>query len=194
MEDKTPGNPWTKRLLIWMAALFALVVAVQMIGGGRAAAGEPISYSQFVRSVDAGEVQGVTITTSSNGNATISGRYENGKTFLTVAPADARVSDRLIGKNVAVRVKEEEGSSLWLLLLYNSLPFLLILGISIFAMRQMQKGAGSGAMGFGKSRAKMLTEKQGRVTFADVAGIDEAREELQEIVEYLKDPGKFARL
>ena len=79
-------------------------------------------------------------------------------------------------------------------MLYNSLPFLLILGISFFVMRQMQKNAGSGAMGFGKSRARMLTEKQGRVTFADVAGIDEAREELQEIVEYLKDPGKFARL
>ena len=74
------------------------------------------------------------------------------------------------------------------------MPFLLILGISFFVMRQMQKNAGSGAMGFGKSRAKMLTEKHGRVTFADVAGIDEAREELQEIVEYLKDPGKFARL
>jgi cell division protease FtsH len=79
-------------------------------------------------------------------------------------------------------------------MLYNSLPLLLIIGISFFVMRQMQKNAGSGAMGFGKSRARMLTEKQGRVTFADVAGIDEAREELQEIVEYLKDPGKFARL
>ena len=79
-------------------------------------------------------------------------------------------------------------------MLYNSLPFLLMLGIAFFVMRQMQKNAGSGAMGFGKSRARMLTEKQGRVTFADVAGIDEAREELQEIVEFLKDPTKFARL
>src|SRR3546814_4823200 len=69
-----------------------------------------------------------------------------------------------------------------------------MIGISFFIMRQMQKNAGSGAMGFGRSRAKLLTEKQGKVTFADVAGIDEAREELQEIVEYLKDPGKFARL
>ncbi|HEY8434998.1 MAG TPA: ATP-dependent zinc metalloprotease FtsH, partial [Sphingomicrobium sp.] len=93
-----------------------------------------------------------------------------------------------------VQAKGDEGTSIWLYMLYNSLPFLLILGISFFVMRQMQKNAGSGAMGFGKSRARMLTEKQGRVTFADVAGIDEAREELQEIVEYLKDPGKFARL
>ena len=100
----------------------------------------------------------------------------------------------MVQKGVAVQVKAEEQSSIWLYMLYNSLPFLLILGISFFVMRQMQKNAGSGAMGFGKSRARMLTEKQGRVTFQDVAGIDEAREELQEIVEYLKDPGKFARL
>ena len=81
-----------------------------------------------------------------------------------------------------------------MLLLYQSLPFLLILGIAFFVMRQMQKNAGSGAMGFGRSKAKLLTEKHGRVTFDDVAGIDEAREELQEIVEFLKDPTKFARL
>ncbi len=78
--------------------------------------------------------------------------------------------------------------------LYQSLPFLLILGIAFFVMRQMQKNAGSGAMGFGRSKAKLLTEKHGRVTFDDVAGIDEAREELQEIVEFLRDPTKFARL
>src|SRR5690349_25029120 len=87
----------------------------------------------------------------------------------------------LISKGVAVQAKGDEGTSIWLYMLYNSLPFLLILGISFFVMRQMQKNAGSGAMGFGKSRARMLTEKQGRVTFSDVAGIDEAREELQEI-------------
>ena len=122
------------------------------------------------------------------------GKLDSGEDFHTIAPADANVADRLIQKGVAVQVKAEEQSSIWLYMLYNSLPFLLILGISFFVMRQMQKNAGSGAMGFGKSRARMLTEKQGRVTFADVAGIDEAREELQEIVEYLKDPGKFARL
>jgi cell division protease FtsH len=103
--------------------------------------------------------------------------------FHTVAHGDANVSDRLIQKGVAVQVKAEEQSSIWLYMLYNSLPFLLILGISFFVMRQMQKNAGSGAMGFGKSRARMLTQKEGRVTFADVAGIDEAREELQDIVE-----------
>ncbi|MCL6729918.1 ATP-dependent zinc metalloprotease FtsH [Sphingomonas hankyongi] len=194
-KNKKPGNPWTKSLLIWVGILFALVLFVQMIdGGSRSATGQAIAYSEFVKQVDEGNVRTVTMATGSSGNATITGKLESGEEFRTTAPADANVSDRLIGKGVAVQVKAEEQSSIWLYMLYNSLPFLLILGISFFVMRQMQKNAGSGAMGFGKSRARMLTEKHGRVTFSDVAGIDEAREELQEIVEYLKDPGKFARL
>ncbi len=193
-NEKKPTNPWTKSLFIWMAVLLGLVLFVQSIGGGRAATGEAMAYSEFVNQVDEGNVQTVIMAASPSGNATITGKLANGQAFRTTAPSDANVSDRLIAKGVAVQVKAEEQSSFWLILLYQSLPFLLILGISFFVMRQMQKNAGSGAMGFGKSRARMLTEKQGKVTFADVAGIDEAREELQEIVEYLKDPGKFARL
>jgi len=194
-KDKKPGNPWTKSLLIWIGVLFALVLLVQMIdGGSRTTAGAAIPYSEFVRQVNEGDVRAVTIASNSGSNSQITGKLASGETFHTLAPADAKVTDLLISKGVAVQAKAEEGSSIWLYMLYNSLPFLLILGISFFVMRQMQKNAGSGAMGFGKSRARMLTEKQGRVTFADVAGIDEAREELQEIVEYLKDPGKFARL
>src|SRR4051812_47015723 len=194
-KDKKPGNPWTKSLLIWVGVLFALVLFVQMIdGGSKTQAGNAVAYSDFIRQVNEGNVRAVTIATGAGNNSQISGKLASGEAFHTVAPGDANVSDRLIQKGVAVQVKGEEGSSIWLYMLYNSLPFLLILGISFFVMRQMQKNAGSGAMGFGKSRARMLTEKQGRVTFADVAGIDEAREELQEIVEYLKDPGKFARL
>src|SRR6478752_1125064 len=194
-KEKKPGNPWTKSLLIWAGVLFALVLFVQMIdGGSRAATGQAIPYSEFVKQVDEQNVRTVLMSTSSTGNSTISGKLASGEDFHTVAPAGTNVADRMIQKGVAVQVKAEEQGSIWLYMLYNSLPFLLILGISFFVMRQMQKNAGSGAMGFGKSRARMLTEKQGRVTFADVAGIDEAREELQEIVEYLKDPGKFARL
>ena len=193
-QGKKPGNPWTKSLLIWVAVLFGLVLFVRAFDSGSAAQGEPLAYSDFVKQVDEGNVQAVTIATSATGNVSVSGKMADGKAFRTVAPGDANVSDRLIAKGVGVAVKAEEQSSVWLILLYQSLPFLLILAISFFVMRQMQKNAGGGAMGFGKSRARMLTEKQGRVTFADVAGIDEAREELQEIVEYLKDPGKFARL
>ena len=194
MSEKKPGNPWTKSLLIWIGVLFGLVLFVQMIEGPRAAASQAIPYSEFVRQVDEGTVKSVTTSTNATGNQVITGKTATGEAFRTLAPADAQVTERLLQRNVQIQAKEAEQSSFWLILLYQSLPFLLILGISFFVMRQMQKNAGSGAMGFGKSRARMLTEKQGRVTFADVAGIDEAREELQEIVEYLKDPGKFARL
>src|SRR3954471_21476891 len=195
-KEKKPGNPWMKSLLIWAGVLFALVLFVQMIdGGSRTATGQAIPYSEFVRQVDDGSVRSVTMASGgTTGNSTITGKLDSGEIFHTVAPAGTNVADRMVQKGVAVQVKAEEQGSIWLYMLYNSLPFLLILGISFFVMRQMQKNAGSGAMGFGKSRARMLTQKEGRVTFADVAGIDEAREELQEIVEYLKDPGKFARL
>ena len=183
MNEKKPGNPWTRSLLIWVGILFGLVLFVQMIDGPRSAAGEPMPYSEFVRQADEGNVRSVTTAATPAGNQTITGKLSNGEAFRTTAPKDAQVTDRLIAKGVQVQAKESEQSSFWLILLYQSLPFLLILGISFFVMRQMQKNAGSGAMGFGKSRARMLTEKQGRVTFADVAGIDEAREELQEIVE-----------
>ena len=196
MNEKKPANPWTKSLLIWAGVLLGLVLFVQLIdGGSRAAPGQAIAYSDFIRQVDEGNVRAVTMATQSAGaGAQITGKLANGTVFRTVAPPDANVSDRLLGKGVAVAVKAEEQSSLLTLLLYQSLPFLLILGVSFFVFKQMQKNAGSGAMGFGKSRARMLTQKEGRITFADVAGIDEAREELQEIVEFLKDPGKFARL
>ena len=194
MNENKPANPWAKSLMIWMAVLFGLVMLSQMFGGTRAAPAGAIAYSQFINDVDEGNVQSVTIATSLGGNVAISGKLEGGKAFTTTAPADANVSDRLVAKGVAVQVKAEEQSSFWMIMLINSLPFIIILGISFFVMRQMQKNAGGGAMGFGKSRAKMLTQKEGRVTFADVAGIDEAREELEEIVEYLRDPGKFARL
>src|SRR3954467_9402330 len=195
-KDKKPGNPWTKSLLIWAGVLLALVLFVQMIdGGSRTQTGQAMAYSEFVRQVDEGNVRTVNIAAGgSTSNSAIAGKLASGEDFHTIAPAGSDIADRMVQKGVAVQVKAEEQSSIWLYMLYNSLPFLLILGISFFVMRQMQKNAGSGAMGFGKSRARMLTQKEGRVTFQDVAGIDEAREELQEIVEYLKDPGKFARL
>ena len=191
-DDKEPKqpNPWMKSLAIWMGILLALVVFVSMFEStSRGAAGDQIAYSEFLARVDEGTVREADI-----GEGVISGKFTNGSAFSTNAPADPMLIQRLADKNVTFRAKPAEQTSFWMIMLYQSLPFLLILGIAFFVMRQMQKNAGSGAMGFGKSRARMLTEKHGKVTFDDVAGIDEAREELQEIVDFLKDPTKFARL
>src|SRR5207245_8776126 len=140
--------------------------------GSRADAGQSIPDSEFARQVDDSNVRTVLMSTSTTGNSTISGKLASGQDFHTVAPAGSNVADHLIQKGVDVQVKAEEQASIWMYMLYNSLPFLLMIGIAFFVMRQMQKNAGSGAMGFGKSRARMLTEKQGRGTFAHVAGID----------------------
>jgi cell division protease FtsH len=190
-DDKEPqGNPWMKSLAIWAGILLALVLFVSIFDSGtRGSAAGGIAYSEFLQRVDEGQVRDAEIA----GNI-ISGHLTNGTTFRTYAPADPSIVQRLADKNVAFAAKPEAQPSFWMLLLYQSLPFLLMIGIGFFVFRQMQKNAGSGAMGFGKSRAKLLTEKHGRVTFDDVAGIDEAREELQEIVDFLKDPTKFARL
>ena len=191
-DDKEPKqpSPWMKSLAIWMGILLALVVFVSMFeSSSRSAAGDQIAYSEFLARVDEGTVREADI-----GEGVISGKYANGSAFSTNAPNDPMLIQRLADKNVTFRAKPAEQTSFWMIMLYQSLPFLLILGIAFFVMRQMQKNAGSGVMGFGKSRARMLTEKHGRVTFDDVAGIDEAREELQEIVDFLKDPTKFARL
>ena len=124
----------------------------------------------------------------------ISGHYKDGRAFQTYAPSDPQLVDTLYNKGVAITAKPPSDGNSWLLtLLINGLPLLLFLGVWIYMSRQMQGGAGK-AMGFGKSKAKLLTEAQGRVTFEDVAGVDEAKEDLQEIVEFLRDPQKFQKL
>ncbi|UVO52528.1 ATP-dependent zinc metalloprotease FtsH [Sphingomonas sp. SUN019] len=180
-----------KSLLIWVGILMALAVVVTMFDGrSTAAQGNTLAYSTFLDRVDSGGVKDVNIS-----RELITGTLENGDKFRTYPVQDATLVEKLRKAGVQVAGKPEDGPSIWMVLLYQSLPFLLFLGIAFFVLRQMQKGGGAGgAMGFGKSRAKMLTQKEGKVTFQDVAGIDEAREELEEIVEFLKDPTKFARL
>ncbi|MES2450592.1 MAG: ATP-dependent zinc metalloprotease FtsH [Pseudomonadota bacterium] len=188
--DNGGGNPWMKSLLIWVGILVALALFVTLIDGRtQPAASSTIPYSAFLDKVEAGTVQDVNVA-----GEVITGTLKDSSKFRTYAPSDPRLTDRLREKNVTITAKPEEGPPIWQYLLVQSLPFLLFLGIAFFVLRQMQKNSGSGAMGFGKSRAKMLTQREGKVTFDDVAGIDEAREELQEIVEFLKDPTKFARL
>ena len=190
-DDKGPTlNPWMRSLAIWIAILASLALFVSIFEGRSADTGAKAqSYSNFVANVDAGKVKDVT----QSGNV-ITGTLKNGELFTTYAVPDPQFATRMLQAGVEFSGKPEESPSFWQFLLYQSLPILLFLGVGFFIMRQMQKGAGNGAMGFGKSRAKMLTEKHGRVTFEDVAGIDEAREELEEIVDFLKDPTKFSKL
>ena len=195
-NDKQPGqdgggNNWARNLLLWVGIAVALAVLVAMLGDrATTPAGQQLSYSGFVAKVKDGSVKKVEIA-----GTAIKGTMKDNSTFSTNAGVpDPQLVQRLIDNNVEVVAKPEETPSLWQYLLVQSLPFVLMLAIAFFVIRQMQKSSGSGAMGFGTSRARMLTEKQGTVTFDDVAGIDEAREELQEIVEFLKDPTKFARL
>jgi cell division protease FtsH len=191
-NEKPPEgpNPWMKSLLIWVGILVALALFVSLIDTRAVGTGaNQIAYSTFLDKVESGLVHDVNIA-----GEVVTGTYSDNTKFRTFAPQDPRLTDRLREKGVVISAKPEDGAPIWQILLMQSLPFFLFLGLGYFVLRQMQKNSGSGAMGFGKSRAKMLTQKEGRVTFDDVAGIDEAREELQEIVEFLKDPTKFARL
>ncbi|WP_265528756.1 ATP-dependent zinc metalloprotease FtsH [Sphingomicrobium marinum] len=193
-QQQPPQSNWTKSLIVWVAIIFGMVLFVQALSGTSGnEAGEQIPYSEFMSDVEEGKIRSVNVAESNSASTRISGEREGTK-FVTIAPANADYASTFQENGVAFQVREEKQASFWQIMLYQSLPFILILGIAFFVIRQMQKNAGGGAMGFGKSKAKMLNEAKGKVTFEDVAGIDEAREELQEIVEFLKDPGKFARL
>jgi len=147
-----------------------------------------VPFSEFVKNVTGGEIRGVTL----DGEKVRFTGPDNREQF-TIRPGDADVTNLLIANDVAIRAEQQETSGLQSFLM-TVFPFLLLIGVWIYFMNRMQGGGRGGAMGFGKSKAKLLTEKQGRVTFDDVAGIDEAKEELEEIVEFLRNPQKFSKL
>jgi cell division protease FtsH len=189
-DDQPQGNPWIKSLLVWGGIFLALLLVVSMFGSRVDTTATTIPYSAFRSQVSEGLVRSVEIAPER-----ITGTLKNGGQFATVpVPGDSDLPKLLADNNVQYAGKAAEQPNMLMYILFNSLPFLLILGVAFFALRQMQKGGGSGAMGFGKSKAKLLTERSGRVTFDDVAGIDEAREELEEIVEFLRDPSRFSKL
>ena len=181
------GN--ARNIAFWVV-LFLLVLALFNLFSGNNAnlQSRELSYSEFVSSVNGGGVTNVTLD-----GERIRFRGSDGADYVTIKPADANVSEFLIEQNVAVRAEQQEQSGFQTFIL-SLLPFLLLIGVWVFFMNRMQGGGKGGAMGFGKSKAKMLTQKEGRVTFDDVAGIDEAKEELEEIVEFLRNPQKFSRL
>ncbi|MEZ5882848.1 MAG: ATP-dependent zinc metalloprotease FtsH [Paracoccaceae bacterium] len=181
------GN--ARNLAFW-AVLFLLILALfNLFGDGQNAVNaRSTSYSDFIARVDKDEVASVRLD-----GETVTYQAADGTTYTTVKPESDPIAERLIAKGIEVNVVRQEQSG-FMSLLGVWLPFLVLIGIWIFFMNRMQGGGKGGAMGFGKSRAKLLTEKHGRVTFDDVAGIDEAKEELEEIVEFLRNPQKFSRL
>jgi cell division protease FtsH len=184
-------NPNFQKLAIWVAVLVLLAALFNLFNSpAQNRRGNEMSYSEFIAAVDSGRIADVTIA----GNRIYGSLTEGGQQFTTYAPDDRMLVERLEKKGIKFKARpsDEDVPSLTSVLL-NWFPMLLLIGVWVFFMRQMQSGSGR-AMGFGKSRAKLLTERQGRITFDDVAGVDEAKSDLEEIVEFLRDPQKFQRL
>ncbi|KEC56587.1 ATP-dependent zinc metalloprotease FtsH [Bartonella koehlerae] len=179
-----------RSLLIWGVIALILIVSFSLFNGdSQRSGGGELSYSEFLQKVENNELQAVTIQ-----GQKLTGKTVENRVISTYAPRDPGLIQKLESKNVNVKaVPESSGNSIFLNLLFSLLPVIIIVGAWIFFMRQMQSGS-RGAMGFGKSKAKLLNEAQGRVTFQDVAGVEEAKQDLQEIVEFLREPQKFQRL
>ena len=184
------NNGNLRNIIVWVILAFSLLGLYNLVDNPIVTKNQTeISFSQLLAEVDAGNVVDVEIAGDN-----ISGHYSDGRSFKTFAPSDPTLIDRLYNRGVSISAKpEKEGGSILLNILISWFPMLLLIAVWIFFMRQMQGGGGK-AMGFGKSKAKLLNEKSGKVTFEDVAGVDEAKDDLQEIVEFLKDPSKFQRL
>ncbi|MCL5808794.1 MAG: ATP-dependent zinc metalloprotease FtsH [Deltaproteobacteria bacterium] len=180
-------NPLQKNIALWLVISLVFVMIYHLFNQPKTAQMEVI-YSDFLSYVDKAQVTEVTIQGDN-----ISGRLSSGKAFKTFAPKDAGVITLLKEKGVRISAKPLDDSPWYMTVLVSWLPMLLLIGVWIFFMRQMQGGGGK-AMAFGKSRARLVTDKTKKVTFADVAGVEEAKAELQEVIDFLRDPKKYTRL
>src|SRR5688572_29782753 len=183
-------NDLAKNLLLWVIVAVVLMVVFQAFGP-RAAGSETLAYDQFVQQVQTDRIKEVKI---GEDRTTISGERKDGSKFTTYSPGDKDLVNDLITHKVAIEQAPPQNGPSLLYILINVLPWLLFIGIWVYFMRQMQQGGSKGAMSFGRSRAKLQGEDQVKVTLADVAGCDEAKEEVGELVEFLRDPSKFQKL
>src|ERR1700689_673364 len=179
-----------RNFALWVIIVLLLLALFTLFQNpGQHTTSQDISFSQLLSEVDNGRARDVLIQ-----GPEIHGTFTDARSFQTYAPGDPTLVQRLYNKGVSITARPQTENVPWFVsLLISWLPFVALIGVWIFLSRQMQ-GAGGKALGFGKSRAKLLTEAHGRVTFEDVAGVDEAKQDLQEIVEFLRDPGKFQRL
>ncbi|MDN5248710.1 MAG: ATP-dependent zinc metalloprotease FtsH [Alphaproteobacteria bacterium] len=177
--------------MIWGFVALSLIAIFSFYGGnGQKSAPTQLTYTEFLNKVDSGEIRSVAIQGSQ-----LTGQSKINKNYKTVAPFDPQLISKLQRKNVDIKAELPNPNSGFLLnLIISMLPVLLLIGVWVFFMRQMQGAGRGGAMGFGKSKARLLTQTAGKITFADVAGVDEAKQDLEEIVEFLKDPKKFQKL
>ncbi|KTD22668.1 cell division protease ftsH [Legionella lansingensis] len=179
-----------KNLFLWLIIAIVLVSVFSNFGPRHTSA-EKISYSNFLKEVDQGMISSVTI----EDNKVIKGLTKNNHRFVTYMPMqDEALLGELLKNQVDISGQEKQQESFLLHLFINWFPMLLLIGVWVFFMRQMQGGGGRGAMSFGRSRARLLGEDQVKITFADVAGVDEAKEEVKELVDFLRDPSKFQNL
>jgi len=177
-----------KNLLLWVVIALVLMMVFNNFGPKQPSP-LTVEYSKFINDVQQGQVRKVVIE-----GRTIKGTRHNGKDFVTYNPGDAGLIGDLLKNNVEIVSRAPEQQSLLMQIFISWFPMLLLFGLLIFFMRQMQGGGGRGALSFGRSRARLIEEDQVKITFSDVAGVDEAKEEVTELVEFLRDPGKFQNL
>ncbi|TVM17380.1 cell division protein FtsH [Oceanidesulfovibrio indonesiensis] len=180
-------NTFTKNLILWVTIFLVMVALFNMFQQPQSMSSE-LTYSEFMQRVETGDVSQVTIQ-----GKRITGELASGETFVSYAPDDPQLVEKLMARNIRVTAKPPEDQSWFMTLLVSWFPMLLLIGVWIFFMRQMQGGGGK-ALSFGRSKARLVTQESAKVTFADVAGVDEAKEELTEVVDFLREPKKFTRL
>jgi cell division protease FtsH len=182
-------NNLTKNLVLWLVIAMVLMAVFNNFAPQQSRQGQEIDYSVFLDEVERGSVEQVTID-----GATIYIRGHNGERYVTYSPGDPGLVNDLLKADIVIKAQKEEEPSLLMQIFISWFPLLLLIGVWVFFMRQMQGGGGRGALSFGKSKARLLTEDKNNITFADVAGVDEAKEEVGELVEFLKDPSRFQKL